>query len=1800
MQALPEYKIHSILHEGVQTIIYRGETPVYPTPIILKILKAEYPSLEAITCLKHEYQIRQNLEHENIVKVLNLQTFNHRLGLVLEDFGGESLEKVIVKQEIPQHKCLEIAIKLTKALVYLHKKQIIHKDIKPSNIIINQELGIVKLTDFGIASRLDKELPQINNLNSVEGTIAYMSPEQTGRMNRILDYRTDFYSLGITLYEMFTQKLPFPSEDPLEVVYSHIAVQPTPPEQLNPEIPPAISAIIMKLMAKNSEDRYQSATGLLADLENCLNQLESTGKITNFIPGHFDILSQLLIHQKLYGREDQVKELLAAFERVSQGNRELILVSGYSGIGKSAVVNEINKPVTRQRGYFISGKFDQFKRNIPYKPLIQAFGSLMGQLLTGNAVELEEWKNKILRVLGTNGQVIIDVIPEVELIIGKQPEVPKLGAAESQNRFHRMFKEFIYVFTEKTHPLVIFLDDLQWADPATLKLIQLLISEPESKYLLLIGAYRDNEVNSTHPLTKFISEIQKNGIAVNNIWLQALTISNVTQLIAETLNDGERITALAELLCNKTGGNPFFLIQLLNALYQENLLKFDFESNSWQWSVEEIQTIGIIDKSVVELIAERIQKLPEASQKVLKLAACLGDRFTLNVLSVVNEESPLATANELYFALQAGVILPLSEADKIPLLFNEEDGEVSQAKLENLQSKITKVGYKFLHDRVQQAAYSLIPQSQKKATHLKIGKLLLENTEMAEIETNIFDIVNQLNFGIDRIEEESEKTELAKLNLMAGRKAKAATASETAFKYLQIARQLLPENSWKTEYKFTLELYEIAAEVAYLSGNFKQMDSLVDTVLQKATSLLDKVKVYEVKIQACQAQNQLLVAVETALQVLQLLEISFPATPTNLDIQQGLEETALIWQEKSIEDLIDLPIMTDAYKLAAMRILVSVTSAAYNAIPALLPLIVFQQVKVSIQYGNSPLSAYSYAFYGSILCALVGDIDAGYRFGKVSLALLEKLDAKEIQVSTSLLVNGIVKHWKELLKEPLKDFISIYNLGLETGEFEYAAYSAFYHCYYSYLMAENLPGVELEMKSYSEAIINLKQQTVFNYNQVYHQAVLNLMGRSLNRHLLMGEAYDERRMIPLHLDAKDGTALAHLYFNKLILCYLFKELAQGLENAELTEKYLSSAIGQVVVPIFHFYDSLVRLAMFDAATTAEQKLILERVTANQAKLEKWAHYAPMNHWHKVYLVEAERLRVQGAQLAAMEYYDLAIKGAAKNGYIQEEALACELAGEFYRALDKEIIYQAYLTKAYYGYIHWGAIAKVKDLEAKHGFLVTQTRIEEPVKIDVTKTTANSNTNSNLNDYLDLTTFIKASQAIACEIVLENLLGKLIKILLENAAAQKGILLLFKGDRLCLEARGTVTEDEVTILPSIPVENSQDLPSSIVNYVLRSQKNLVLNNATTAANFNSDPYIREFQTKSILCLPIIYQSKLQGIIYLENNLATGAFTQERVEVLKVLVSQVAIAIENARLYAREQEKTQQLEQSLQQLQQAQLHLIQTEKMSSLGNLVAGVAHEINNPIGFITGNIDQTSAAVQDLIDYLRLYQEKFPDPVAEIEDKAEEIEIEYLLSDLPKMLESMKNGTERIKNISISLRTFSRADSGCKVSANIHEGIDSTLMILQYRLKAKDYRPAIQVIKEYGDIPPVKCYFGQLNQVFVNILSNAIDSIEEVNQGRSYAEIEADPNQIVINTQLSEDQQSVIIKIKDSGKGISAEDKARIFDHLFTTKSVGKGTGLGLSISRQIVAENHGGSLTCESVLGEGALFAIAIPLNSD
>ncbi len=1548
------YRVFTQLYESANSLVYRGIREQDNQPIILKVLKQDYPTPGELTRYRQEYDITRSLNQDGVIKGYGLEPYQNTLVMILEDFGGQSL--ATLKQQYPStlEDFLELAIKITTALGEIHSSNIIHKDINPSNIVYNTQTQQLKIIDFGISTRLSRENPTVKNLNLLEGTLAYISPEQTGRMNRSLDYRTDFYSLGVTFYELLTGQLPFVSEDVLELIHCHIAKPPISPHQIvgangRSPLPSIISNIVMKLMAKTAEERYQSAWGLKADIEECLKQLRCRGQINDFPLGTQEVCDRFQVSQKLYGREREVEALLQAFKRVTTGQSELLLVAGYSGIGKSSLVQEIYKPITAKRGYFISGKFDQYQRNIPYSAIVQALKELTQQLLTETDAKLAEWKEKILSAVGANGRVIIDIITEVELIIGQQPPLLDLAPAEAQKRFNFVFQDFIKVFTNPTHPLAIFLDDLQWADGASLKLIELLLTSSDVG-LLLIGAYRDNEVTAAHPLCLTLEHLQKEGARIQKILLNPLELETVNRWLADTLKASCEMTQdLAELIQRKTGGNPFFITEFLQTLYTENLLNCDYNQKRWIWDVNQVQKRNFTD-NVVELMVAKIQKVPPGTQEVLKLAACIGNQFALETLAVISESSARETALNLQEAVAEGLIQPLGDEYKTVLLeplegvatenpipptplqkggFQEIPtspieqtpkppsppllrGAGGDLKSERGTKGGSKVEYQFSHDRIQQAAYSLIPDEFKQRVHLQIGQLLLQSTPESQIEEKIFDIVNQLNHSIELITNQQQRDKIASLNLIAGQKAKSSTAYQPALMYLQQGLMWLGRDDWQKRYETALALSIEAAEAAYLCGQYKEMEILVSSVLQNVKEVLDKVKVYEVKILAYIAQKKLREAIETGLAVLNHLGVRLPKNPSKLDVFLGLLRTKLMLAGKPIENLLTLPKMTASDKKAAMQILNTIYVAVYIAAPNLMPLLTFKGISLSVKYGNTFSSPVIYTAYGIVLCGVLGDIESGYRFGNLALRVLERLNARTVEARTVLLVNYCIRPLREHTRQTLQPLLSGYSTGLETLDLEDAGYSAMAYCYHSYYIGQELGLLEREIAKYSEVFQKFKQEQTLRFLNIVWQTVLNLMGGAENPCCLIGEVYDESETLQLDIKANETTLIFHLYVFKIKLCYLFKQEQKALDNAALAERYIDGGVGAPSVPIFYFYDSLARLRAYHSSPNSQQKHLYRKVQNNQRKMKKWAHYAPMNYLHKFYLVEAERYRILGQAQKAMDCYDRAIALAKGNQYIQEEALAYELAAKFYLSQGKELIARTYMQEAHYRYLRWGALAKVKDLENRYPQLLpkSETSLSTNSTTSVTRTNGNQN-----NEILDLATVIKASQAISGEIILEQLLMKLMKILLQNTGAQTAYLILEQRGQLAIEASGTVETDKITVLQSLPLETR--VPISLINYVARSRKSVICDNAINEGKFHPDPYIQQHQTKSILCTPLINQGKLISIVYLENNSTLGAFTPQRIEVVNVLSSQAAISIENAKLYT----EVRQNESRLLQLNQA---------------------------------------------------------------------------------------------------------------------------------------------------------------------------------------------------------------------------------------------------------------------------------------
>ncbi|MBD2138272.1 AAA family ATPase [Anabaena sp. FACHB-1237] len=1788
--SIPGYQATEIIYVSSKTTVYRGYHQQTKTPVIIKILNDQYPRLRNLIAVKNQFAIMQKIQHPGIIKCYDLVEYSNSYALILEDCHSISLSEYVKTYPLDINLFFKIGIDIVRILEVLHQNKIIHKDIKPKNIIINPENQQIKIIDFSISSLLPKENTNVKIINGLEGTLSYMSPEQTGRMNKSIDYRTDFYSLGVTFYELLTGQLPFNSKNSLELVYCHLAKAAINPKELNPQIPKCLADIIIKLMEKNPEDRYQTAAGIGYDLEKCQQMLLEKGEITKFTLAEKDISDRFIIPDKIYGRQEEIHTLLNVFEYIRDGHKQLILITGFSGIGKTTIVNQIHQPIIREQGYFISGKYDQFQKDIPFSALLQAFRSLMRQLLTESKTQLEQWKNQILSALREQAQVIIDVIPELENIIGKQPPIPELTGNASQNRFNLLFSKFIQVLAKAEHPLVIFLDDLQWVDPASLKLIKLLITDNEPKYLLLIGAYRDNEVNPTHPLTIALEDIKQTEITINQITLEPLKESDIKQLIKDTLFCPEAdIQPLSELIVNTTKGNPFFINQLLKSLHEDGLITFDLKLGYWRCDINAAKILYHHD-DIIKFITSQLTKLPHSTQEILKIAACIGNRFDLTTLSIVCQKSPSEISEELWTALQEQFILPENETYKF---FTDNRDNIDQY---SQQIQTILVEYKFLHDRVQQTAYSLIPENEKLATHLKIGQLLLKNSQYQAQQENILAIVNQLNIGRNLINSQAEKYELAKLNLIAGSKAKSSTAYDAAIKYLQVGLELLPPDSWNNEYELTLNLYIQATETEYLNINFTQAENYIKIVKENTKQLIDTIEVEEIKIAIYIAQMQIKLGIDTGLNLIRLLGFNLEKAPP---------------PHLNVDELINLPDMNGADKIATMRILTNLTAASYFVDASLFPQIIFTMIHLSNQYGNCSFSAHGYINYGVILCGFLSDIDTGYRLGEIALSLLEKFDAKTIKCRVLLMWNANIAFWKKPLRENIPSLRAGLQSGIETGDLEYFSYSSAIYIISLILSGENLEYVSSQADIYVKTVdkfqqggtiilLNIWQQLVWNFSQIDED--------NLNKHEFSGKFFQEAQTLPILLTSKSSTVLFSLFLAKTIFYYFFGYPELAINSSVAGSEYLKFVVGQVTISHYNFYYSLSLLAAYPHQSNTLQQEYLEIVSNNQKQLLNWAKYAPSNYQHKYNLVAAEQARVLGNYWQAMELYDQAIIGAKKHKYLQEEALANELAAKFYLSHHKEKIAKTYLIDAYYCYGNWNAKARIYQLENTYPELLAN--FISPAKTDVNKNQisilVSDSRMTSASALLDLETVTKASLAISSEIKIDKLLATLMQVILENVAANKSALILRRDDNflvVALVVANCNTALECYLEPQV-IDNNDIVPLTIINYVNHTEEYLLIHDATIDKEFSHDTYIIKYKPKSILCTPILNKGELIGIIYLENNLTIGAFTQERLKILNLIASQAAISLENAQLYSQLEEKVKirtqelneknlELEQTLTQLKNTQSQLIQTEKMSSLGQMVAGVAHEINNPINFIYANVEHARDYIECLIEFLEIYNQEYPQPTARIATYQEENHINFLLEDLPKILDSMMVGSERIRNIVLGLRNFSRLDESAIKPVDVHEGIDNTIMLLSPRFQEKLGYSQNIVIKNYGKIPLVKCYASQLNQVFMNIISNGIDALKE----RQNLLSNKDSNfHIIITTQVVNNY--VQISIKDNGIGIKPEIKNRIFDPFFTTKPVGEGTGLGLSISYQIIVDKHNGRLDCISEVNKGTEFIIAIPLD--
>jgi PAS domain S-box-containing protein len=1432
---------------------------------VLAVLPAtEHPTPATLDRLAREYDLKDELDMAWAARPLELVREHGRTMLVLEDPGSEPLGRLL-GAPLELGRFLRFAISITSALGKAHRSGLVHKDIKPANILVNRTTGEVRLTGFGIASRLLRERPAPEPPETIAGTLAYMAPEQTGRMNRSIDARSDLYALGVTFYQMLTGALPFTAADPMEWVHCHIARTPVPPGERSKNIPVLVSVIIMKLLAKTAEERYQTAAGVEHDLRRCLVEWEARGAIGDFPLGQQDTPDRLLIPETLYGREREVGTLLAAFDRVvKSGKPELVLISGYSGIGKSSVVNELHKELVPTRGFFSAGKFDQYKRNIPYATIAQAFQSLVRQILGKSDAELSQWRGALQEALGPNGQLMVNLVPQLALIIGQQAPVPDLPPQDQQARFQLVFRRFLGVFARSEHPLTLFLDDLQWLDSATLDLIEHLLAHPDVRHLLLIGAYRDNEVSPTHPLAHTLAGIRSARGArgrVQETVLMPLRPDDVARLLADALHmDTGRVRPLADLVFDKTAGNPFFTIQFLATLADEALLAFDPGITAWSWDLPRIRAKGFTG-NVADFMAAKLSRLRPASQGVLKQLACLGNAATTATLALVHQANETDIHATLWDAVRSGLVL-------------RSDG-----------------AYAFLHDRIREAAYALIPEDERAMAHLRIGRVLAASTPTEEIEENIFELVNQFDRGAALIANQSEREEIAHLNLVAGKRAKAATAYDAALQYFSTGRALLTDTGWEHRYRLTFDLELNWAECDYLTGDLPSAEERLAALSIRAQGTIDSAAVTCVRINLYTTLDRSDSAVRVGLEHLCRVDGEWSAHPTTEDIRRDYDR---LWQQlgaRSIEALVDLPRMRNPDRCATMDVLTVLTSPALFTDLNLFRLIVSRMASLSLEYGNSDGSCLAYVWLGGVLGTHFGKYQEGSRFGRLGLDLVEKHGLDRYSARVYLVFAVHVAHWTQPLQTSHALLRRAFDAALVAGDLSYAAYSRID------VITNRIAAGDLlsEVERVSDHGLEFARKVRFGLASdcITGQLRLIRMLRGLTRDFnSFNEAEFEESRFERHLEDNPQLAIAACYYwiRRLQARVYANDGASAMVAVSKVAPLLWTIPTQFELAEYHFFGALARAAHCDTSSPEERRRHLEALASHHSQLVVWAEHCPTTFANRAALAGAEIARLEGRELDAMRLYEEAIRLSREQGFIQNEGLAHEHAAGFCAAHGFQTIAEAYQRNARRCYLRWGAHGKVRQLDELYPYLQEDEPVPGPTRTIGTPV-----------EHLDLATVIKVSQAVSGEIVLEKLLDTLLRTAMAQAGADRVLLILAQGATQRIAAEATTSSDTVTVRLRGEAVAGTELPESVLHYVLRTRESVILDDAAAQSPFAVDPYFRQRQARSVLCLPLLNQAKLIGVLYLENNLAPRVFAPARLAVLKLLASQAAISLENTRLY-----------------------------------------------------------------------------------------------------------------------------------------------------------------------------------------------------------------------------------------------------------------------------------------------------------
>jgi predicted ATPase/signal transduction histidine kinase/tRNA A-37 threonylcarbamoyl transferase component Bud32 len=1754
MLNLPGYTLRRPVRATDANMLFLAVREADGAPVIIKTPAGPFAGPRENERYRREHGILQRLLGvRGVTRLYVCERVNDRPLLVLEEVQGVALSEA-VGRPFELARFLELAVSLASTLAEIHLRGVIHKDIKPSNIIVTP-LGEPRIIDFGAATLQRTEHVDAAPTYLLEGTLAYMSPEQTGRMNRAVDYRTDFYSLGVTFYELLTGVRPFQGRDALEWFHAHMAQLPRPPHELVASIPPVLSAIVMRCLAKVAEERYQSAEGLRHDLAECVEGLRR-GAVETFVLGKRDIPSRFQLPQRLYGRDAHVATLLQGFERIVRGGRpELILVRGYSGIGKSSVVHELHKPVVQRRGFFLSGKFDQLQRDVPYATLAQAIRGLVQQLLVGTDEEVARWRERLREALQGNGQVLVDLVPQLALLLGPQPAVPALPPSETQHRFKQVFLQFLGVFATAEHPLVMFLDDLQWADLASLRLLQSLLTEEHAPPVLWIGTYRDNEVSPSHPLMMTLGEVRKANVPVTDLQLEPLSLEQLQHLVGDALPGAgaELIVPLSEQVHEKTGGNPFFLLQLMLALHHDGLLSRT-PGGGWRWDAEGVRSKGYSD-NIVDFMARNLHQLPAGTQHQLPLAACVGNSFSLGMLALIT-------------GLEAG----------------EVERGLEPALQEGLVVRSASEQYRFLHDRIQQAAHALIPEGERKAIHLRIGRLLLERLSPEEVREKLFEIVSQLNTGVELITSPEERHRLARLNAEAGWKAQASSAHDSASAYLATAFALIPGEPWETdpELAFKVQLDQASSEL--VSGNFAQTLRLLEGLRSRARRRVDIAAVYGLRHELYLIAGEIAASVTCLLECLALLGMPMDPHPSWEEAAAAYEEVQALLGARSIESLVELPLMTDADMKPVMSVLARLFPSAYLTDNNLLVLHVCRLVSLSLRYGNTNESVIAYSSLGVLLGQFFKRYQEGYAYGMLACALVDRYNLTH-ERTRALFNLEMISYWCRPLAVAHEHALSAFQHARQTNNYLYACYIVGHVVWNRQAMGHPLDDVYQDAVDRMDFMRKTGFVGVVDTTLIVLRYVQQLRGHSPTFGTLDGEGFDERALEASLSPAHMSAMVCQYWLSKMQARFMCGSYEEAREAGDKAAAFIWSFIGIIPRLDFYLFRALTLAACCEGAEEGEEwQRYLEAAEEHWQQLEVWAVNCPETFRALERLVFAELARIRGNLEQALPAYEEALRAARENGFIQHVALVCELAANFYRKRQASFIAEAYARQAREAYARWGAHGKVKQLDALWPSLVST----------VAPSSTSTTTSSSESREIDVLAVVKAQQAVSSEIVLERLVSTLMRVATENAGAQRGALLLPRGDKL-------------EVVADTESASGAALPWTILSYVRRTHEHVLIGDAAAPHPFSGEPYLEHSGARSLLCLPLMRQESLSGVMYLENRFASGAFTPERIMLLGQLASQAAISIENARLYA-ELQRTEaalrsandglerRVEERTRELKQAQSQLVDTARAAGMAEVASDVLHNVGNVLTSAIINVEQMrSAAAASRFDRAAqlsaLLEEHQEDLVGFLtRDPRGRLLPDYLLAltqelraertQLRTNLDEMGLHLEHIHAIIRVQQDYARTSlllGEWDLAQIIEDSLRFQLAALQ--------RHGVSVTRELTAVPRMQVDKHKVLQVLINLLSNAKDAMAEVPEGQRH-----------LCVRLTAQGNVARIQVVDCGKGFTQELHKQLFALGFTTRKQGHGFGLH---SSALAAQVMGGRLLLESDgPGKGATATLELPIS--